>query len=271
VNLSRRRFIKLTTLSGAAAMTGGVHRVAAANALEVTLPTVVLPGEGPAFTVAVVADVHAPQSGIDFSDIVSAANSAEPDLVLIVGDSFNHRDDVGLVEMYAPLKSRLGKFATVGNWENWSLVRRSVLRDHYSRVGVELLDNQSVGIPELSINLVGLDERTNGRPDWSLATRALQGETTVVMHHSPGAFDILPAVDGGGSLFMLSGHTHGGQVAPLGRPLVLPPGSRGYISGLYGSGARQLYVTRGIGNSHFPVRIGARPELAIVAVNRVAA
>jgi predicted MPP superfamily phosphohydrolase len=271
VNLTRRRFIELTALSGAGALTGGVHRVAAANALEVTRPTVVLPGEGPEFTVAVVADVHAPQSGIDFSDVVTAANAAEPDLVLIVGDSFNRRDDVGLVEMYAPLKSRLGKFATVGNWENWSLVRRSVLRDHYSRVGVELLDNQSVNVPELSINLVGLDERTNGRPDWSLATRALPGETAVVMHHSPGAFDIFRTADRGAGLLMLSGHTHGGQVAPLGRPLVLPPGSRGYVSGLYGGGDRQLYVTRGIGNSHFPVRIGARPELAIVTVNRVGA
>ena len=32
---------------------------------------------------------------------------------------------------------------------------------------------------------------------------------------------------------------------------------------------RRLYVTRGLGNSHIPLRLGSRPELAILHIRRV--
>ncbi len=265
--IDRRRLLKLTALTGATAVAGGAGRIAAANALEVThclLPAV---GAGRDFTMVLLADVHAPQPGLDVDALARLANAAEPDLVLIVGDSINRREDVGLLEMYSALEARVGKFATVGNWENWALVRRAALRNHYDRAGVYFLDNDSIELPELDLRIVGLDERTNGRPDWSLVGGTKAEGLNLVLHHSPGAFDLLPTAAAGTTL-MLAGHTHGGQIAPLGRSIVLPPGSRGYVSGVYTRGRDLLYVSRGIGNSHVPLRIGSRPELAVLRVQR---
>jgi predicted MPP superfamily phosphohydrolase len=61
---------------------------------------------------------------------------------------------------------------------------------------------------------------------------------------------------------MLSGHTHGGQIAPFGIAIKLPHGSGGYVSGWSRDDGGPLYVSRGIGTSLVPIRIGATPELA---------
>jgi predicted MPP superfamily phosphohydrolase len=63
---------------------------------------------------------------------------------------------------------------------------------------------------------------------------------------------------------MLSGHTHGGQIAPPG-PIVLSrifPTVAG-LGGLYGT---QLYVNRGLGTSGPPTRVLVRPEITKIVL-----
>jgi predicted MPP superfamily phosphohydrolase len=62
---------------------------------------------------------------------------------------------------------------------------------------------------------------------------------------------------------MLSGHTHGGQVTFFGLPLILPEGSGRYCAGEYASGACELHVSRGIGNSTVDFRLFADPEIPV--------
>jgi predicted MPP superfamily phosphohydrolase len=269
--LTRRRFLGLTglTVAGMAAVPGTGY-LRASNALEVTHTTLELPGAGPAFRILLVADVHAPQPGLDWDALVRAANAERPDLVLIAGDAINARGDEGLVAMYAPLEARVAKLAVPGNWENWARVRRKGLRREYESAGVIFLDNGTHSLDELGVHAIGLDERTNGWPKWDLVAQAPVDRPTLLLHHSPSAFATLPA-PAGSSLLMVSGHTHGGQVAPFGRPWLLPPGTGPYVQGAFRRGAHQLYVTRGIGNSHLPFRLGSRPELAVIDVRRAAA
>jgi uncharacterized protein len=64
---------------------------------------------------------------------------------------------------------------------------------------------------------------------------------------------------------VLSGHTHGGQVAPFGLATILPRGCGRYVAGWYrDEGGPPMYVSRGIGTSLVPVRIGATPELVVI-------
>ncbi len=60
---------------------------------------------------------------------------------------------------------------------------------------------------------------------------------------------------------MLSGHTHGGQLSLFGFAPLRPNGSGRYVSGWYRDGAIALYVSRGLGVSILPVRIGVVPEI----------
>lgn len=239
------------------------------NALEVSRTRLWLPGAGPSFTIALLADVHAPQPGMDWERIVAATNAAAPDLVVIAGDAINARGDEALVAMYAPLQARVAKVAVAGNWENWGRVRRSEMARHYEAGGGAWLDNRTLDLPALGVQVIGLDERTNGWPNWDLVAAAPEDRPTILVHHSPNAFDRLP-LPPGAVVLQLSGHTHGGQLAPFGRPLVLPPGTGRYVQGLFQRGSSQLYVTRGLGNSHVPFRVGSQPELAILEIRRAA-
>lgn len=73
-------------------------------------------------------------------------------------------------------------------------------------------------------------------------------------------------MDAAGITLMLSGHTHGGQIAVGGWAPLVPPGSGRYVRGWFrGDGAPPLYVSRGIGTSVLPLRFGATPELAVFA------
>lgn len=63
----------------------------------------------------------------------------------------------------------------------------------------------------------------------------------------------------------LSGHTHGGQISLLGwRPWAASLGSRRFPAGHYSVEGRELIVSRGLGCSVIPVRIGNWPEIVML-------
>jgi predicted MPP superfamily phosphohydrolase len=61
----------------------------------------------------------------------------------------------------------------------------------------------------------------------------------------------------------ISGHTHGGQLMPLGVVVLL---DQPVISGLTQVGGTWLYVTRGTGFWGPPVRVGAPPEITLLTL-----
>jgi predicted MPP superfamily phosphohydrolase len=83
----------------------------------------------------------------------------------------------------------------------------------------------------------------------------------LVLAHCPAARDALGLPTEHPASLVLSGHTHGGQIAPLGIATWRPTGSGRYVAGWYTDGGPPLYVSRGVGTSLVPVRIGAAPEM----------
>jgi predicted MPP superfamily phosphohydrolase len=63
---------------------------------------------------------------------------------------------------------------------------------------------------------------------------------------------------------LLSGHTHGGQIAPLG-PLAVRALYRHY-KGLGKVDGRSVYVNRGLGTSGPPSRVAVRPEITKIVL-----
>jgi predicted MPP superfamily phosphohydrolase len=67
---------------------------------------------------------------------------------------------------------------------------------------------------------------------------------------------------------MLSGHTHGGQVAwPGWGPLVLGPRARRFAAGAYLHAGTHLYVSKGVGFG-LKVRYRTRPEVTLLTLRR---
>ena len=109
--------------------------------------------------------------------------------------------------------------------------------------------------------IAGVDDLTESDPDLA---RAMYGadpdEPMLLLSHHPDFF--IEAVDAGVDL-QLSGHTHGGQVVvfdwtPLTHTVF------GYWRGLFQHEKSQLYVSRGVGVTVLPLRIGASAEVPVL-------
>lgn len=160
----------------------------------------------------------------------------------------------------------LPKVAKLGNWEYWSGIDLQALRSLYEgKHGVKLLVNAEATyrFGSRTISMMGVDDFTAGRPEISTTT-PLGEEFRLIVQHSPGWFESKQVV-GLSKLasLCLSGHTQGGQVTFLGKVLWTPRGSGRFTGGLYELPMCQLNVSRGIGTSILPLRLGARPEIVL--------
>ena len=267
--LSRRSFLAAAGVAGAGAASGlWLAREALVEVVHSAPPGAV----GGGLRVALLTDLHAPRALVDVADLLGPLRAFDPHLVAIVGDSIDRRDATGEVRAFAAIAARYTTFATLGNHEYWSGCDLGRLRREYDRAGVRLLVNEALTmeVEGRPVRLVGLDDWRAGRPDYRLVADGVRpwrdAAQRVVLAHCPATFDDLRTATAQ-SFDTLAGHTHAGQIAPLGRPLFLPPGSGGYVKGWYaarGAAARRLYVSRGLGNSGVPIRVGAPPELALL-------
>ncbi|MCL7376192.1 metallophosphoesterase [Streptomyces sp. 35G-GA-8] len=230
---------------------------------RVTVPLAKLPRGAHGFRIAVVSDIHlGPILGRGHTQrIVDTINSAQPDLIAVVGDLVDGSvQDLGpAAEPLAGLKARHGSFFVTGNHEYFSGADAWV--DHVRELGLRPLENERVEIP--GFDLAGVNdvagESEGAGPDFAKALDDRdRARASVLLAHQPVVID--DAVRYGVDL-QLSGHTHGGQLWPgnLLAGLANPT-----VAGLERYGDTQLYVSRGAGAWGPPVRVGAPSDITIV-------
>jgi uncharacterized protein len=212
-----------------------------------------------------VSDLHVHGIGTLERQLLEQLHDAQADLIVITGDSIDRSAYLPALDtLLAEFPTAPRRLAIMGNWEYKSGAGLRSMERTYERHGIELLVNRSVTLEHRgrTIRVTGLDDIMAGRPD---AVAALQDARPVDQHlvlaHCPITRDSLQMPSGHPVSLVLSGHTHGGQVAPFGIATHVPPGSGRYVAGWYRDGGPPMYVSRGIGTSLLPIRIGATPEL----------
>jgi predicted MPP superfamily phosphohydrolase len=89
----------------------------------------------------------------------------------------------------------------------------------------------------------------------------LNPDPVIVLWHEPDAVDLLPS----GAHLMIAGHSHGGQWRfPWGWTPMTTRNGRKYIEGFFPDAPTPLYVSRGVGTTGPPARLGALPEVSIL-------
>ncbi len=218
-------------------------------------------------TIAQVSDLHTSSLGRAEKNTLTALREVRPDVIVITGDAIDDRGSLPALDSFLKQLPTAVKIATLGNWEYWAEVDLEELRDVYSKNGVTLLVNDcmTVSAKGAVINVIGLDDYTAGRPDLSLAVGRCEVERPIVVAtHSPGLFDEAPPVPTESISLVLAGHTHGGQLAVGKHAIYTPRGSGSFVAGWYQTQWGDLYVSRGVGTSVLPMRLGARPELPVI-------
>ncbi|TVV70707.1 metallophosphoesterase [Sphingomonas solaris] len=224
--------------------------------------------------ILLLSDIHV--AGPDMSPqrlarIVRQANAQKPDAVLIAGDFVSDKqfatERFSVDEAVVPLrdlKSRFGTFAVLGNHDHWrnAAATRSALR----RVGITVLDNSAARAGPMVIG--GLDDAFTHHDDLSITLRAMAslGGEPVLLSHSPDPFPRVPA----GVKLMLAGHTHCGQIRlpVVGAISYMSDYGDKYACGVVVEDGKTLVVGAGLGTSILPFRLGAAPDMWIIAVRK---
>ena len=239
-----------------------------------------LPGEG-SFTIAQVSDLHNAEFGGGNQELLAILEEAEPDLIAITGDLIDsRRTDPAPALAFLEGAVELAPVCYVtGNHEFRAYDAYQDLKSQMEELGVIVLENESMVLEEVPLRVIGLDDPSFGvRSDPSATPeQILQGALTalapqageedlrtVLLAHRPEYVELYAQY---GADLVLSGHAHGGQVRLPGVGGLYAPGQGflpAYTSGLYQIGETSLVVSRGLGNSLFPLRVNNLPEVVLV-------
>lgn len=243
---------------------------------------------------AVITDIHACEPWMTVSRIEAICRQTmdlDPEIILLLGDYVSSTklvtERVESSEWAAPLSALhapLGVHAILGNHDYWD--DRTYQRDQSAvpfvvealqSVGNSTYVNEAVRIEKDGYGfwLAGLGDQLALLPGATTGRTGVQGiddldatlasitddAPVLLMAHEP---DIFPSVDHRVSL-TLCGHTHGGQLNLFGwRPFSASRGSAAYPVGYFNIDGRELIVSRGLGCSVLPLRIGAYPEILLL-------
>lgn len=214
----------------------------------------------------------------------------KPDLIFFTGDIVNNRTDEAFpyIPILSQLSAPLGVFSILGNhdygdYEQWpdeaakAANMRQMLGLHKT-LGWRLLLNEHVVIEKDSeqIALIGIENwgaNLNFKKYGNFGKAHANTEAIpfkILLSHDPSHYaaeieNKYPDID-----LTLSGHTHGFQFGVEIPGFKWSPSQYIYPqwAGLYPNGKQYLYVNRGLGCLGYMGRVGIRPEITVITLNR---
>jgi predicted MPP superfamily phosphohydrolase len=216
-----------------------------------------------------ISDLHLQSLNYQLIKLTEKLNKLAPDLILITGDAIDKANNITVLNDFLKgINKEIKKVAILGNWEYWGNVDLIELDKIYADNNCTLLINQTKQFTfgDRTISITGVDDFVGGKADFESSIKDYKiSDHHIILNHCPQYSDYISEklnkeinVD-----FILSGHTHGGQINLFGFIPFLPQGSGKYVKGWYKENSPNLYVSKGIGTSIFPARFGARAEIAI--------
>ncbi len=216
-----------------------------------------------------ISDLHLQSVNYQLKQLTKKLNKLKPDLILITGDAIDKAENISVLNDFLKLISNdIQKVAILGNWEYWGKVDLAELNQIYADNNCKLLINQTTqySFKNKTLSITGVDDYLGGNADFETSIKNYQkSDHHIILNHCPQYSDhiaekLTPDINVD---FILSGHTHGGQINIFGFIPFLPQGSGKYVKGWYNTNTHKLYVSKGIGTSIFPARFGAKAEIAI--------
>ena len=216
-----------------------------------------------------ISDLHLHSINYQLIRLTNKINELQPDLILFTGDVIDKAKNISLLNDFLKLIDKdIKKIAILGNWEYLGKIDLNKLAKLYTDNNCELLINRSIqySFHNKTISITGIDDYLCGDPDFDTAVKNYKlSDYHIVLTHCPQYSDhISKKINKDINIdFILSGHTHGGQINLFGLVPYLPKGCGQYLKGWYNNTNYKHYVSKGIGTAFLPIRFGARAEIAI--------
>ena len=245
---------------------------------NVTLTSGDLPADIGQLRIVYLSDIHQgaffSQSRVD--SLVKRINALNADLVLLGGDYAEDSDGaVAFFRSLPNIHARYGVYAVMGNHDrtvpesNLQAMQTIMIAKGITPVVNDVIP---VRIGVSNIYIAGIDDVNTGWPDLSgVAARTRAEDYVIFLSHSP---EVIPDahkcadMNGRRGWFDLGlfGHTHGGQIALIGQYLGIAKVPAQYEQGWIVENRINMLISRGVGTSVLPVRIGRRPQIHVITV-----
>ena len=223
------------------------------------------------FRIVQVSDLHNRELGKANCLLLALIEAQLPDLIVLTGDMMDsyHTNLDRALDFARQAAAIAPCYFVTGNHEHrLSAERLAAFLKGLEQAGVVVLRNEAVvlGLGK-GFRLIGVDCQ-QGRTD--TLRRLMQDrdpdELNVLLSHKPHYAEVYEET---GVDLVFCGHAHGGQWRLPGVGGLFAPGQGvlpQYTSGMYRLGKTVMCVSRGLGNSSFPLRIENKPELVTVTL-----
>lgn len=277
LKITRRKFLKagITVAVSAIPLSAATDAAIETNLLEVShveMPVEGLPPAFEGFRIAHLTDLHLSDktSMKRIRCAIDEANAARPDMIALTGDyvTGNRCLIPAVFEELRRLSAPHGIVAVLGNHDHW--VDTTETRKYLVMISAADLTNSNIIIErgDAGLCFAGVGDMWEDIQDIDAALRNVDpGTPRVLLSHNPDFAEKIP--EGYRVDFMISGHTHGGQVVlPIIGALVVPSAyGRKYSAGLVQGPHCPVYISRGIGvigyGHGLRFRFNCRPEIPI--------
>lgn len=237
-----------------------------------------LPKAFDGFKIVQISDLHNAEIGDDNDKLIATIKQANPDIIVITGDMIDsRRTDVEVALDFAEEAVKIAPCYYVNGNHELRVSEYEELKEGLNKLGVKVLENDKIELNRETskISLLGISdpsfEATYLMTDEDKVAEvyldklaATDNNFKILLSHRPELFEeyFKAGID-----LALSGHAHGGQIRlPLVGGIIAP--HQGlfpeYDGGLYIKENTHMVVSRGIGNSLFPLRFNNRPEVVLI-------
>lgn len=225
-----------------------------------------------------ISDLHNANFGNNQSSLIEKVKAEKPDAIFVTGDLID--SDRYDLEVSLTLVDALVEMADVyfvtGNHEV-SVNKLDEITAALEKRGVRILMNESiewelggesVQIAGINDPLMDVDLTEEDSTHQALDKVNLQDGFTLLLAHRPEMLSIYAdeEID-----VVFSGHAHGGQIRIPGLGGLIAPGQGWFptmTEGVFEKGGTQLVLSRGLGNSGFPLRLFNLPEIVSVTLEK---
>ncbi|MBQ6660976.1 MAG: metallophosphoesterase [Lachnospiraceae bacterium] len=223
--------------------------------------------------VAMIADSHVGTTfdGEGFARYIAEIAETEPDVLVIVGDfvddSTTYEDLVRSCAAFGEISLPYGIYYVYGNHDAGYYNHRSFdaadIEAELAKNGVTVLKDAVNTIAE-NVVLIGRKDRSDEKRSAisDLVVSIPEDVYTIVLNHQPNDYEAEAAA---GVDLVLSGHTHGGQLLPLG-PIGRLIGANDRTYGIETRDATTFIVTSGISDWAIDFKTGTKSEYVIIEV-----
>lgn len=241
--------------------------------------------EASGMRIAFLSDLHSNVYGKGNSKLLQAILNENPDIVLIGGDMIVGKEGTTMEKVYPLLQNLAMHFPVYyanGNHESRIKFNPEKYEERYweyeselRKMGITILCNESIQLPERSITITGLelDEyyyqkgkkvvmKENDMEEY--VGESDRQNFQILLAHHPEFFE---QYSNWGADLTLSGHNHGGLVRVPVLGGVISPQYKlfpKYDGGMYEEGTHKMILSRGLGTHTIRIRLFNVPELCMI-------